>query len=197
MGPGDYLAAVGAAFGALGAIIAALLKYAVDKRDKEIDDDVAEAKKAATEKITKLEDEHKATAKKLEDEIRKLADENKHILLRHSDDAREFERKLHAAEIAHIKLEGEMKTITKTNEAIEKDLAEIARGMVPRKEWEERMDRFEDTISKLDSKLDNYARVSRWSPPSGMPAVRTPPLPREEDDMRTYKPPRERGDRDR
>lgn len=162
---GIILAAAGAAFGILGTLLGAILKYTVDKRDREID--------RRFEELVKKHETAVTDARKTDDETtKKLAEEVKVLTQRQNDEAKALLTKTHEAEVARIKLESEVALIRKGNETIDRDLVEIRNEMVPRKEWQERMDR-------LEEKLDNFARFSRWSPPAGIPRVQT--IPREED----------------
>ncbi len=151
----------------LAIAVTALLKYAVDRRDREIDEKLKDAK-TADEKQKTADDEQKV---KLSDEIKALTKKN------------------HEIELNHAKLEGEVKVLSKTSATIETDLKEIKDEMVPRQEWREAQLRIETAQERIEQKFDNIMRTLQWRPPSG--SMQSPtqqrPLPREEGDIDEFK----------
>lgn len=132
-----------------------------------------------------------ARDKAVDERVKKL--EEKFTKTDEADD--DVTERLHAQQLAHAKLEGEVRVLTKSNDAIERDLKEIKDEMVPRSEWREAQERLETSYGRLESKLDNFVRYAQWRPtPGQMPAVtvQTRPLPREEYTLDEYKtvPPR-------
>ncbi len=156
---------------ALAVCVTGVLKYAVDRRDKEIDSKLVEAK-VADEKQKTADDEQK---KQLTAEVKELT--TKH----------------HAIELAYAKLEGEVKVLTKTIEPIERDLKAIENAMVPRAEWREAQKRIEMAQERLEDKLDRLGNYQQWRPTPG-PSQAVRPIPREESALDQYKstPPRRR-----
>jgi hypothetical protein len=146
---------------ALAVCTTAVLKYAIDRRDKEIDGKLADAK---------------------------VADHDQKTIL--AAEVKDITKKHHAIELSHAKLEGEVKVLTKTIEPIESDLKDIKNEMVPRQEWREAQGRIEQAQERLEDKLDKFVNFSQWRPsPSGGMAAAHRPLPREEGALDEYKAP--------
>ncbi len=156
---------------ALAVCVTGLLKYTVDRRDREIDTKLLEAR-SADEKQKTADDEQK---KQLTAEVKELTTKN------------------HKIELEHAKLEGEVKVLIKTIEPIETDLKDIKDEMVPRQEWREAQHRVEQAYERLEGKLDKMVNYSQWrGTPASIPAQRS--IPREETALDEYKsnPPHDR-----
>lgn len=152
----------------LAVVACGVLKYAIDRRDKEIDEKLKEAK-LADDKQKLADDEQK---KQLIAEVKELTKQN------------------HVIELEHAKLTGEVKVLIKTIEPIERDLKDIRDDMVPRAEWREAQERIESAQGRLETKLDNFARYQQWRPtPSGGMRSQPQSIPREEFGIDEYKTP--------
>lgn len=151
---------------ALAVCVTGLLKYTIDRRDKEIDGKFADTK--------------------TNDEKQKAADDDQKTKL--AGEVRDLTKTLHTQELAHAKLEGEVRLLVKTVEPIERDLKDIKSEMVSKQEWREAQSRIEQAQERLEDKIDKFVNFSQWrpSPSGGMPAVRRP-LPREETALDDYK----------
>lgn len=149
----------------LAVALTAVLKYAIDRRDREIDEKLKDAK-AADDKQKTADDEQKT---KLTDEIKSLTKRN------------------HEIELNHAKLEGEVKVLSKTTTTIETDLKDIKDEMVPRQEWREAQQRVETAQERIEHKFDNIMRTLPWrsSSSSSMQAQRS--IPREEVEIDDFK----------
>lgn len=169
MTPAVIVSVISLIVGVASAIITALLRYAISNRDSEIDEKLARNERDVKKAIDEARANDREHDRTLQDEVRAMTG------------------KLHDRELAHAKLEGEVKVLSKSHETIERDVKEIKESMVPRTEWREAQDRIESAQSRLEGKLDQAVRLAQWRPtPGQMQAVRAP-LPREEGDLGEYK----------
>lgn len=140
-------------------LVVGLLGYAVKARDK-----------AHDELRKDFDEERKGHSTKIESIYQRIIDD---ASKRHTEEMSATNR-MHAMEMAMVKLEGEVKLSNNQSSNIVEDVRDIKANMVPRGEWTERMDRMED---KQDKEMDELKKQMR-SPSAyryGTPATGTKP----------------------
>jgi hypothetical protein len=74
-------------------------------------------------------------------------------------DAELLKRGAHAAEVSVIRVEGQLAVLRSEHESVESVLEEIRADMLGRREWEVRMNAFEDSLRGIRDQLQVVARL--------------------------------------
>jgi hypothetical protein len=74
-------------------------------------------------------------------------------------DAELLKRSAHASEVSVIRVEGQLAVLRSEHESVESVLEEIRAEMLGRREWEVRMNTFEDSLRGIREQLQVVARL--------------------------------------